>query len=148
MKLQSKSRSRFESYSSIYSCFSFKIVTLSDAVIHLLLVISETVEEPDSCRLFIRLIINFLRDRVNLNTDQPGTVEESMENKAALMDLPLPVLLLMKSLLRGVTRCQIFVDEGGKLNFCKVIHFTRFRTHICRRSITTFVGFCGTRLDG
>lgn len=94
--------------------FSFKIITLSDAVIHLLLVISETVEDPESCRLFIRLVVNALRNRVNSgNSNQPGAVEHNSEAKTDLMDLPLPVLLLMKSLLRGITRCQIFVDEGG-----------------------------------
>jgi hypothetical protein len=90
---------------------------LADAVIHFLLIISETVEEPEDCRLFIRLIINLLRDRVNMSTDRPGKMEENVETKTALMDLPLPVLLLMKSLLRGITRCQIFVDEEGNFYF-------------------------------
>uniref|UniRef100_A0A1I7RY28 Baculoviral IAP repeat-containing protein 6 n=1 Tax=Bursaphelenchus xylophilus TaxID=6326 RepID=A0A1I7RY28_BURXY len=87
---------------------SFKIVTLADAVVHLLLVVSETsMEDPECCRQFIRLVIQTLRSRVERRT--------GFENSSSmlLMDLPVPVLTLLKSLLLGVSRCQIFVDEGG-----------------------------------
>lgn len=86
------------------------MVTLSDAVIHLLLVISETsTEDTESCRLFIRFVINLLRNRVS----STQSTEQGGESKTTLMDLPLPVLLLIKSLLSSVNRCQIFVDEDG-----------------------------------
>ncbi|KAI6178303.1 UBC core domain-containing protein [Aphelenchoides besseyi] len=101
---------------------NFKIVTLADAVVHLLLVISEnTMEDPEICRQFIRLVIKVLRSRVNSKPDSdiagPSTAADVNQagdaQETTLMDLPVPVLLLMKSLLRGVSRCQIFVEEGG-----------------------------------
>lgn len=91
--------------------FSFKVVSLADAVIHFLLVISEnTMDDLECSRLFIRLVINSLRNRVS-----PSAQSNEHNNKSnnALMDLPIPVLLLIKSLLSSVNRCQIFIDEDG-----------------------------------
>jgi hypothetical protein len=97
------------------------VITLADAVVHLLLVISEnSMEDPECCRQFIRLVIGLLKNRVSstVNTEQPSTShQDSASSDTSLMNLPLPVLLLIKSLLRGVSRCQIFVDEGGKATY-------------------------------
>ncbi|CAD5206748.1 unnamed protein product [Bursaphelenchus okinawaensis] len=91
---------------------SFKIITLADAVVHLLLIISETsMEDPECCRLFIRIVLKTLRSRV-------GDASSSQ----TLMDLPIPVLVLMNSLLKGVSRCQIFVDEGGHTFVAEQLH--------------------------
>lgn len=65
-------------------------------------------DDADSSRLFIRFVIGQLRNRVN-----QSKMEVSTETKTTLMELPLPILLLLKSLLSSVNRCQIFVDEDG-----------------------------------